>query len=149
MQEQNSIKQRKRCHSTWPVVLQNLCQALFGCVIWATVVQFVRKHTSADEQETCFFFRAQFAGRCCDTEGRKEQITFLKPQTEQSGLESLITPRYTESPVVVDLQRPFIFKVDYEQGAIYIIRDSALMRLLVLGVNCIASPQSLIDICMP
>lgn len=29
------------------------------------------------------------------------------------------------------------------------MRDSALMRLVVLGLNCIASPQSLIDIWMP
>lgn len=43
---------------------------------------------------------------------------------------------------------PFIFKVDYQYGVICIIRASALMRL-VLGLNWIASPQSLIDTCMP
>lgn len=48
-----------------------------------------------------------------------------------------------------DLPGPFIFKVDYKQGVICIIRASALMRLLVLGPNWIASPQSLIDTCMP
>lgn len=67
---------------------------------------------------------------------------FLKSQTQLSF-------QQTHAAVVVDLLESFIFKVNHWWAVICIIKDSALIRPLILGLNWIASPQSLIDICMP
>lgn len=68
---------------------------------------------------------------------------FYNPRESSVNTALTSTP---DRPVVADLLGQFIFKVEYQQAVICIISVSALMRLLVLHLNWIASPQSLIDI---